>query len=251
DRLRLEQVITNLLTNAVKYSPDGKKVIIRYEISDENIIVSVEDFGIGIERENIDKLFERFYRVNNSLRFGGLGLGLYISANIIKAHNGGFWIESEVDKGSSFYFVLPRNKNLSSKTIHTDDKSFYVDGQVTINYNKENKWIEASWTGFQNMESIQRGCLVMLDLLKKNSCTKVLNDNTNILGNRAEAAKWGGNIWFPQMQNAGLQYFAWVYSPGAFSKLAAEKSIDIMTGSVASRFFNNTTDAEEWLKGIK
>ena len=251
DKLRLEQVITNLLTNAVKYSPDGKKVIIRYEVSDENIVVSVVDFGIGIKRENIDKLFERFYRVNNSLRFGGLGLGLYISANIIKAHNGSFWIESEVDKGSSFYFLLPRNKNFISKTIHTDNKSFYTDGQVNINYIKENKWIEASWKGFQNMESVQRGCLVMLDLLKKNDCAKVLNDNTNILGNRAEAAKWGGNIWFPQMQNAGLQYFAWVYSPDAFSKLAAEKSVDIMTGSVTSRFFNNITDAEEWLKGTK
>lgn len=250
DKLRLEQVITNLLTNAVKYSPEGEKVIIRYDVSDENIIVSVQDFGIGIERENITKLFDRFYRVNNSLRFGGLGLGLYISANIIKAHNGNFWIESEVGKGSTFYFLLPQNKGLTGAAVQTDNFSYYADEQVKINYSKENKWIEADWTGFQNLESVQRGCLVMLDLLKKNKCTKVLNDNTHVVGNWSEASEWGGNIWFPQMQNAGLQYFAWVYSPSTFSQLAAEKSINIMAGSITSQFFNDCKEAEMWLKEV-
>ncbi|MEO5646784.1 MAG: PAS domain-containing protein, partial [Chitinophagaceae bacterium] len=137
DKLRLEQVITNLLTNAVKYSPNAEKVIISYDITDDNIVVSVQDFGIGIERENITKLFERFYRVNNALRFGGLGLGLYISAGIIKSHNGNFWIESEVGKGSTFYFLLPRNKSQQGKNIQTDNYSYYADEQVKINYNKE------------------------------------------------------------------------------------------------------------------
>ncbi len=250
DKLRLEQVVTNLLINAVKYSPNAKKVIIRYDITDDNVVVSVQDFGIGIERENITKLFERFYRVNNALRFGGLGLGLYISANIIKAHNGSFWIESEVGKGSTFYFLLPRNKNQQGKNIQTDNYSYYADEQIKINYNKEHHWIEADWTGFQNLESVQRGSLIMLDLLKKNHCTKVLNDNTHVLGNWSEAAEWGGNIWFPQMQNAGLQYFAWIYSPVTFSQLAAEKSANVMTGSITTHFFNNIKDAEIWLKGI-
>ncbi len=251
DKLRLEQVITNLLTNAVKYSPGSNKVIIRYEITDENIVMSVHDFGIGIEREDLSKLFDRFYRVHNSLRFGGLGLGLYISANIIKAHNGSFWIESEPGKGSVFYFLLPRNEDLTGKNINTDNATFYKDGQVSINYDKENKWIEANWTGFQNLESVQRGCLAILSLFKKNHCTKILNNYTRVLGNWSDAAEWGGNIWFPQMQHAGLQFFAWVYSPGTFSQMAAEKSIDVMTGSITSRFFNNVSEAEEWLKDVK
>ncbi len=250
DRLRLEQVITNLLTNAVKYSPGGKQVIVRYEISEENIVASVQDFGIGIEREEISKLFDRFYRVHNSLRFGGLGLGLYISANIIKAHNGNLWIESEPDRGSSFYFLLPRNKNSLTINIKTDNETYYRDEHVSINYDKENKWIEANWKGFQNLESVQQGCKMMLDLLTKNNCAKVLNDNTNVLGNWSEAAEWGGNIWFPQMQHAGLQYFAWIYSPGIFSQLAAEKSVNIMTGSITSQFFNDVKEAAVWLKEI-
>jgi PAS domain S-box len=112
DRLRLEQVFSNFLSNAIKYSPNADKIIIKSEISSGNIIVSIRDFGIGIAKENIDKLFNRFYRVDNSSeKFQGLGLGLYISSEIIKAHNGSFWIESEVGKGSTFYFLLPLNKN--------------------------------------------------------------------------------------------------------------------------------------------
>ncbi len=248
DKLRLEQVITNLLTNAIKYSPNGNKVIIRYDVTDDNIIFSVQDFGIGIARENVAKLFERFYRVHNSLRFGGLGLGLYISENIIKAHGGNLWIESEIDKGSIFYFLLPRNEIFLGKNIQTDNKSYHADEQVKINYSKDDHWIEANWTGFQNFESVQRGGLIILDIFKKNRCTKVLNDNTNVLGNWSEAAEWAGKIWFSQMQNAGLQYFAWVYSPSTFSQLAAEKSVSIMDGSVTTRFFNDKREAESWLK---
>jgi PAS domain S-box-containing protein len=113
DRYRLEQVLTNFLTNAIKYSPDGDKVLVRSVIKDNDIIVSVQDFGIGIEKGNIDKLFERFYRVDNTaMKYDGLGLGLYVSAEILTGHKGNFWIESELGKGSTFYFRLPLNQNI-------------------------------------------------------------------------------------------------------------------------------------------
>lgn len=108
DRLRLEQVFSNFLSNAIKYSPEANKVIINSELHNDKIVISIRDFGIGIEKENIDKLFNRFYRVDNtSTRFQGLGLGLYISSEIIKAHKGSVLIESEIGKGSTFYFHLP------------------------------------------------------------------------------------------------------------------------------------------------
>jgi signal transduction histidine kinase len=107
DRLRLEQVITNLLTNAVKYSPQSNQVIISSIKKENRIVISVQDFGIGVDKENSARLFDRFYRVNNGLRFGGLGLGLYISAEIVKAHKGKLWLESQAGKGSTFYFSLP------------------------------------------------------------------------------------------------------------------------------------------------
>ncbi|MEO6221433.1 MAG: PAS domain-containing sensor histidine kinase [Ginsengibacter sp.] len=111
DRFRLEQVITNLLTNAVKYSPHSNQVLISSAIKNNNILFSVQDFGIGIEKANVSRIFERFYRVTTGKTFGGFGLGLYISSEIIKAHKGKLWVESEAGKGSTFYFSLPLDKN--------------------------------------------------------------------------------------------------------------------------------------------
>jgi signal transduction histidine kinase len=111
DRFRLEQVITNLLTNAVKYSPQSNQVIVNSIVKDNQVLFSVQDFGIGIDKENATKVFERFYRVKTNSTFGGFGLGLYISAEIIKAHKGKIWVESEGGNGSVFYFSLPLGKD--------------------------------------------------------------------------------------------------------------------------------------------
>ena len=108
DHYRLEQVLINYLTNAVKYSPNANKVLINAEIYDGKVIVSVKDFGMGIKEEHLPKLFDRFYRVdNNEKRYEGLGLGLYVASEIITRHSGDFWIESELGKGSVFFFQLP------------------------------------------------------------------------------------------------------------------------------------------------
>lgn len=108
DHYRLEQVLNNFLTNAIKYSPDGEKVIVNSKIEDNNIVVSVQDFGIGIAQKDLDHLFDRYYRVDNTaMRFEGLGLGLFISSEILKGHKGKFWIKSEEGAGSIFYFQLP------------------------------------------------------------------------------------------------------------------------------------------------
>ncbi|MEO6330284.1 MAG: PAS domain-containing sensor histidine kinase, partial [Ginsengibacter sp.] len=252
DRLRLEQVFSNFLNNAVKYSPDSDTVIVRSSIQFNNIVVCVQDFGIGIERENMDKIFDRFYRVDNStMKFQGLGLGLYISSEIIKAHKGSFWIESDPGKGSAFYFLLPLSGNEEDKNIDTNNETYYHDARITIDYNPDNRCLEVDWTGFQNLASVKKGCLIMLDLLQKNKCTKVLNDNTHVLGNWSEAADWGGTVWFPEMQKAGLQFFAWIYSPSTFSKLAAHKSLDIVVGNIITQFFTDINDAKEWLENIK
>jgi len=108
DHFRLEQVMINFLSNAVKYSPEGKRVLVDCQIKNDNIIVSIQDFGIGIDQTHINKLFDRYYRVDNTaMRFDGLGLGLFISAEIIKQHRGSVWIESTLGQGSTFYFSLP------------------------------------------------------------------------------------------------------------------------------------------------
>jgi PAS domain S-box-containing protein len=109
DREKVEQVIINLLNNAIKYSPKDTTIEIICQVTDDMAQVSIKDEGFGIAQQDIDKLFARYYRVDNknNERIAGFGIGLYLSAEIIKHHNGKIWVQSEVDKGSTFYFNLP------------------------------------------------------------------------------------------------------------------------------------------------
>lgn len=105
---RLEQVLMNFINNAVKYSPQNKDVIIQTSLHNGNVRVSVIDSGIGLSAEQKERIFERFYRVEDKKYMtSGLGMGLYICAEIIGYHNGTIGVESEVGKGSTFYFELP------------------------------------------------------------------------------------------------------------------------------------------------
>lgn len=113
DRERIDQVIINLLTNAVKYSPDADKIFVETQIKHKKIEVCVKDSGIGIPLDDIDKVFTRFFRVQGiASTFSGSGIGLYISSEIIKRHGGEMWVKSEVGKGSTFYFSIPAEVNL-------------------------------------------------------------------------------------------------------------------------------------------
>ncbi len=109
DKYRIEQVLTNLLNNAVKYSPPPQRIYLTIELCNTNSVkVSVQDFGIGIPAEKQEQLFDRYYRVDYSgNQYSGLGLGLYISNEIIIKHNGQIGVESEFGKGSTFWFALP------------------------------------------------------------------------------------------------------------------------------------------------
>jgi len=114
DRERTGQVLTNLLTNAIKYSPEADKVIVSVKDKKGKVICCVTDFGIGIAKENQSYIFDRFYREPESyaITFPGLGLGLYISSEIIKRQGGKIWVESEKGKGSVFSFSLPVNNQI-------------------------------------------------------------------------------------------------------------------------------------------
>jgi signal transduction histidine kinase len=109
DRYRTGQVLTNLLSNAVKYSPHAKKIIVSSKIDSNLISICVEDLGIGIKKDVLNKVFDRFFRVTESKMntFPGLGLGLYIAAEIVKRQGGTITVESTEGKGSIFCFTLP------------------------------------------------------------------------------------------------------------------------------------------------
>jgi PAS domain S-box-containing protein len=109
DRDKIGSVITNLISNAVKYSPKGKEVEVKCEIVGDNVQVSVKDEGIGLTSEDKEKVFDRYFRVesNHTRHISGFGIGLYLSTEIILRHDGKIWVESESGAGSTFYFSLP------------------------------------------------------------------------------------------------------------------------------------------------
>lgn len=113
DKFRVYQVLTNLITNAIKYSSEGTVIIIKVSKKGTKAIISVQDFGIGIAKVQQKKIFERLYQVTDrhEKTFPGLGLGLYISKVIINRHRGRIWVEGEKGKGSTFYFTLPLVRN--------------------------------------------------------------------------------------------------------------------------------------------
>ena len=128
DRDRIGQVITNLLSNAIKYSPHDQKIIVTTSGNKKEVTLSVQDFGIGIAKDQQDKVFERFFRVGDAEdTFAGLGLGLFISSEIVKRHGGRISVKSPGRKGSTFCFTLPIKRNASRKhitnTLVEDDES--------------------------------------------------------------------------------------------------------------------------------
>jgi PAS domain S-box-containing protein len=109
DHERIGQVLINFISNAIKYAPHGKKIIISSQHQDKEVVVCVQDFGQGIAPEVRERIFERYYRANEPGRgtTPGLGLGLHISAEIIRRHGGRIWVESEPGQGATFCFALP------------------------------------------------------------------------------------------------------------------------------------------------
>lgn len=109
DEDKIDQILTNLTNNAIKYSPKGGIVTVSGSFSDGFVTMSVSDQGMGIPKEHLPKVFERFHRVDNrdTRKVGGTGIGLYLVKHLVEAHGGKIWVESEVGQGSSFIFTLP------------------------------------------------------------------------------------------------------------------------------------------------
>jgi two-component system phosphate regulon sensor histidine kinase PhoR len=107
DRERIQQVITNIMHNAIKYTPDSGKIKVKSSKTPEGVTVTFEDTGVGISQADLPHIFERFFKADKSRSTEGSGLGLAISKHIVQAHNGQIWVKSEEGKGSTFGFSLP------------------------------------------------------------------------------------------------------------------------------------------------
>ena len=123
DTDKMTQVIDNILNNAIKYSPDGGKITVTMKTTDDQMILSISDQGLGIPKQDLPRIFDRFYRVDRarSRAQGGTGLGLAIAKEIIKQHKGFIWAKSEYGKGSTFTIVLPYDKDAVKEEVWEDE----------------------------------------------------------------------------------------------------------------------------------
>lgn len=123
DTDKMTQVIDNILNNAIKYSPDGGKITVTMKTTDDQMILSISDQGLGIPKQDLPRIFDRFYRVDRarSRAQGGTGLGLSIAKEIIKQHKGFIWSKSIYGKGSTFTIVLPYDKDAVKEEVWEDE----------------------------------------------------------------------------------------------------------------------------------
>ena len=123
DTDKMTQVIDNILNNAIKYSPDGGKITVTMKTTDDQMILSISDQGLGIPKQDLPRIFDRFYRVDRarSRAQGGTGLGLSIAKEIIKQHKGFIWAKSIYGKGSTFTIVLPYDKDAVKEEVWEDE----------------------------------------------------------------------------------------------------------------------------------
>ena len=123
DTDKMTQVIDNILNNAIKYSPDGGKITVTMKTTDDQMILSISDQGLGIPKQDLPRIFDRFYRVDRarSRAQGGTGLGLAIAKEINKQHKGFIWAKSEYGKGSTFTIVLPYDKDAVKEEVWEDE----------------------------------------------------------------------------------------------------------------------------------
>jgi PAS domain S-box-containing protein len=174
DRSRLEQVLVNLLQNAVKYSPAGGRIEVRVAVDGSEAAVTVSDSGIGIPEDDQAKLFQRFFRAGNaaSRHFGGLGLGLFLSHEIVVRHGGRFEVRSEPGRGSAFTFRLPRlpdqtvEARPSKRVLLVDDDSDILDAVGDI-LRMEGYTVDVARNGAEALEAIARTCpdVLLADLM--------------------------------------------------------------------------------------
>jgi hypothetical protein len=129
-------------------------------------------------------------------------------------------------------------------------KQFYLEDFICIEVNVANDWIYSDWRGYQTESSVMKGCEKILEAMVQNGFSKILNDNTNVLGIWTPAAKWVGSDWFPRMIENGLKQFAWIYSPSALSRVSTDEALnntpEHQLGDVIKTFYS-MKEGKQWL----
>lgn len=247
NKSRLKVALECLLDNAIKFSPPTSNIILRTELMEQSLIFSVQDFGVGIAHYTLNKLCSNL--TNRELTRGS-GSGLYKVAEIIRKHNGSIWVESDEGKGSTFSLRLPFSNFAAIKNYSVPVISAYHDTGINVSYNDDDKYLTANWRGFQNYQTVKRGCTKIIEGLAEHQCHLLLNDNMKVMGTWADAVQWVVKKCFPMLAEKGLTHIAWIYSPSTFSRLAADRTIQNVSEPITIKTFTNKKDAVDWLNQI-
>ncbi|RVT98176.1 PAS domain-containing sensor histidine kinase [Mucilaginibacter limnophilus] len=240
--------IESLLENAIKYSPEYSHVTVTLKVINQNIVLAVQDFGIGMDARFVNRIFLSFTKKELVRE---LGEGLAKVAEVTRRHNGSIWVESRQDKGSTFSIRFPMSNLSAFKTGSVCDYQMLTDPGVEIKYIEDGHYLHIAWRGFHSLHSIKAGCFKVIEALTKHNCIMVLNDNTKVMGSWEDAVDWVGNEFFLIMEKGGLKYLAWVYSSSTFSRLAADLTIDSIKADIIIKTFEDITPATQWLEDMR
>ncbi len=177
DKEKIARVIFNLLSNALKYTPAGGDIFVSLKDEGEKLRLDVRDTGKGIEKEETDKIFERFFQAKGAA--SGTGIGLALVKSFVELHHGQVWVESELGKGSDFIVEIPREQVDKSLVIHMDDEG--VDNSVSASYSKDKSVVDESV--LQYIDDGERKCGKVQQLVSENTnkpTILVIDDNNDI-----------------------------------------------------------------------
>lgn len=239
----IEISLKYLIDNAVKFSPDADSVFIKTELINQNLILSVKDLGIGMDDLQLHRLFIHI----NQKKHVSFSAGLPRINETCRRHNGNIWIESTPGEGSVFSMRFPLSNIGMYKVTGVTNFSVFQNSHVEIEYNEQRHCLMVNWVGFQNANTVKDGCNRILNMMKLHNCSRIFNDNSNVLGGWMEACDWIVNKWLPVAQHSGLKYLAWVYSPSTFSKLSTIYALSKFKGDITAKAFDDTESALKWL----
>jgi PAS domain S-box-containing protein len=235
-------VLEVLVDNAVRFSAEGTRVVVNIDVINNNVVLSVRDYGCGMSEAELYNLF-----LNLSKR--KLETSLLKVNDIVTRHNGNIWVESRVKKGSTFFVRFPLS-NLSA--LKAGREGYYMTNQLGLDltYNGIGNYLCANWYGFHSFHTVKAGGLKLLEAIKRHKCTALLNDNTHLMGSWENATEWIATDFVPLLKQTGLTHFAWIYSPSAFSKMATDHTVDILPNEIVVRTFNNKEEGIKWLREV-
>jgi PAS domain S-box-containing protein len=247
DEYSITSALKQLIDNAIKFSPNADKIEMCLEVIRNNAIVSVRDFGVGIDTQTLNRIFLGFNKKSVAKE---LGTGLSKVSDAALKHNGNVWVESKPGKGAVFSIRLPMSNIGVYKQVGVTNFSDYQGPGMHVKYNNALSSVVAEWDGFQSLHSIKTGCLKLLDAVKAQSAKYIFNDNTDVIGTWNEAIDWVAAEFFPMLQNAGVTHIAWVYSSSTFARLSADMTIANINTDIVVKTFDDAAKARRWLKQI-